>query len=191
MTQKTNKTSKSDSVKSAPSKSGSTKSAPAKSKTSNAAVASVIGGIAAAAAIGGYFLYHNKNAQKKIKSVKGWALKAKGEILEKVEKLKEVNEGAYHSVVDAVTAKYEKLSHIDAADIAHFSKELKSHWNSAKKELTVNGKKAANKAVSKTQAVVGTLVNVAKAVKKEVAKSSATTAAKASTTQKAKGMKKA
>ena len=130
-------------------------------KNSSATVATVIGGLAAAAAVGGYFLYHNKEAQQKMKAVKGWALKAKGEVLEKIEKLKEVNEGVYNTVVDAVVAKYEKLSHIDAADIAKFSKELKSHWKSMQSEISDGGSKVA--AVVKVAAK-----SASKAVKKEI-----------------------
>lgn len=109
----------------------------------NLKVASVIGGLAAAAAIGGYFLYQNKDAQKKIKSIKGWVLKAKGEVLEKIENLKEVNQEAYQKAVDMVLVKYEKLSHIDSGDVAKVSKELKSHWKAIQAELEEGSKKVA------------------------------------------------
>jgi hypothetical protein len=104
----------------------------------------VLGGLAAAAAIGGYFLYNNAEARaqakKKIKSVKGWIVKAKGEVLEKIEKIKDVNEGVYHNVVDAVMSRYGKLSSIDTSEVAKLTKELKTHWKSIQKDLKQSGK---------------------------------------------------
>lgn len=112
--------------------------------TSHAGAATLIGGLAAAAAVGGYFLYNSKDAQKKVKKVKGWALKAKGEVLEKIEKLKEVNEDAYNKVIDAVLSRYEKVSNIDASELVQISKELKSHWKSIQKDVTEGGKKVSH-----------------------------------------------
>ncbi len=100
----------------------------------------VIGGLAAAAAVGGYYLYHSKDAQKKLKNIKGWMIKAKGEVLERIEKLKDVNEEAYHKVIDAVMARYKK-AHISAAELSQVTKELKSHWKTIHQEMSASGKK--------------------------------------------------
>lgn len=104
----------------------------------------VLGGLAAAAAIGGYFLYNNAEARaqakKKIKTVRGWVVKAKGEVLEKIEKMKDVNEGMYHNIVDAVMSRYGKLSSIDTSEVAKLTKELKTHWKSIQKDLKQSGK---------------------------------------------------
>lgn len=122
-------------------KATSSKSAPASNKHVGVAV---LGGLAAAAAIGGYLLYNNAEARaaakKKIKSVKGWMIKAKGEVLEKIEKLKDVNETAYHTVVDSVMSRYGKLSNIDTSEVAKLTKELKTHWKSIQKDLKESGK---------------------------------------------------
>src|SRR3989344_7290819 len=96
----------------------------------------VIGaGIAAAvaAAAGVYFLYGSKNAVKNRKLVKGWMLKAKGEVLEKLEGLSEVSEQVYHKIVREVADKYQAAKNIDKKDIEEFVKELKSHWKSIAK----------------------------------------------------------
>lgn len=113
-------------------------------KDSHVGAATIIGGLAAAAAVGGYFLYNNKDAQKKVKKVKGWALKAKGEVLEKIERLKEVNESAYNQIIDAVLSRYQKVSNIDASELIQISKELKSHWKSIQKDLTAGSKKVSS-----------------------------------------------
>jgi hypothetical protein len=144
-------------------------------------IAGVIGGFAAAAAVGGYFLYHNKDAQKKIKSVKGWVLKAKGEVLEKIENLKEVNQEAYQKAVDGVLTKYEKLSHVDTAEVAKVSKELKSHWKTIQSELGISSKKVAK--------VIGGAKAVAASAIKAVSGSSATPTKAQSSARKQSGSK--
>lgn len=93
-------------------------------------------GLAALAAVaaGGYFLY-GKDGAKNRKKVKGWMLKAKGEVLEKVEKLKEVSEPEYRKVVDAVTAKYAAVKSIDPAEVQQMAKELHGHWKNIKRSI--------------------------------------------------------
>lgn len=103
-------------------------------KESNTGLA-ILGGLAAAAAAGAYFIYGNKEVQKKAKKVKGWALKAKGEVLEKIEKIKAVDEKAYHEAIDGVMKKYEKIKSIDTSEAMTVAKELKAHWKNIKKEL--------------------------------------------------------
>ena len=54
---------------------------------------------AAVAAAGAYFLYGSKSASKNRKQVKSWALKAKAEVLEKIEDAKEMSEDEYQDLV--------------------------------------------------------------------------------------------
>lgn len=88
--------------------------------------------LAAAAAAGIYFLYGSKDAQKNRKAVKGWALKLKGEVLEKIEAVKgELTEENYHKIVDSVAAKYKDRKE----EVEDLKKDLKSHWKSIKKHV--------------------------------------------------------
>lgn len=134
-----------------------------KSASHAGAIVGGIIGVAAAATAGAYFLYGTKNGKQARKQIKGWTLKAKGEILEKIENLKDVNEDAYHNVVDAVLKRYESLKNVDSKEIVQISKELKDHWKNIQKELQhgvkkVNqikssiGKKSPKKASSKKSA---------------------------------------
>jgi hypothetical protein len=107
----------------------------------NGAVVAGILGVAAAAAAGAYFLYGTKDGKKMKKQIRGWALKAKGEVLEKVEKLKEVNEEAYHQVIDAVLKRYKTIKGIDTVELAAIASELKGHWANIRKELDAGAKK--------------------------------------------------
>jgi hypothetical protein len=101
----------------------------------------------AAAAAGTYFLFGTKKGAKVRKQIKGWMLKAKGEVLEKMESLQEINEEVYNKIVDEVKAGYKKVKGIDAKDIEEFGKEMKAHWKGIKKEIVkkAKGKKKATK----------------------------------------------
>lgn len=92
-------------------------------------------GLAAAAAAGAYFLYGSKEGSKRRAKIKGWALKAKGEVLEKMEQAKELNERVYHDLVDGVMERYEKVKSIDPAELVALGQDLKSHWRNISRQL--------------------------------------------------------
>lgn len=100
------------------------------------AVGTGLAAVAAAAIAGTYFLYGSKSASKHRKQVKAWSLKAKGEILEQLEKLSTVNEETYHKVIKQVANKYKTLKRLDAKDVVEFAEELKGHWKDIAKEVT-------------------------------------------------------
>ena len=100
------------------------------------AVGTGLAAVAAAAAIAGtYFLYGAKSAPKHRKQVKAWSLKARGEILEQLEKLSKVDEEIYHKVIKQVAGKYKTLKRLDAKDVVEFAEELKSHWKDIAKDI--------------------------------------------------------
>lgn len=112
-----------------------------------AGIAGILG-VAAAAAAGTYFLYGSKDAKKNRQKVQGWMFKAKGEVMDKLEKLKEVDEEIYNKVVDTVLSKYNQAKSIDAGDVQVMAADLKKHWKSIKASLSPKKvvKKAAKKA---------------------------------------------
>jgi hypothetical protein len=109
------------------------KNTPAK-KESNTAKALVGTGIVAALA-GAYFLYGSKDAAKNRKKIKGWTLKAKGEILEKLEKVEHASQAQYETTVDAVLGKYKALKNVDLSEVEALEKDLKKHWKAFQAEL--------------------------------------------------------
>ncbi len=117
----------------------------------NSHTGAIIAGLAGitAAAIGGYYLYGHKDAEKNRAKVKGWMLKAKGEVLEELEKGKEVTEAAYMSAVDTVAKKYNELKKIDVDELEAFIHEMKEHWMGIKKTLETKGKTAVKKTAKK------------------------------------------
>ena len=106
--------------------------------------------LAAAAAAGTYFLYGSKNAAKNRKNVKGWTLKAKGEVLEKMERMKNIDEADYKRIVDTVAKKYKKLKTVNTKEAEELARELKKQWKEISKEA---GKKPARKKTAKKKTV--------------------------------------
>lgn len=107
-------------------------------------------GVGLAALAGAYFLYGKDGAKNK-KKVKSWMLKAKGDVLSKLEKMKDVSEEKYQGVVGDVVAKYGKMKEVDTSELEMLAKDLQGHWKNIKKELEASAKsvKKAKPAVQK------------------------------------------
>lgn len=103
---------------------------------------------AAVAAAGAYFLYGSKNAAKNRKTVKSWALKAKAEVLEKLEDAKQMSKEEYEELVNTVAGAYVGIKNASKADIKTFQAEMKDHWKSIEK-IAMPKKKAVKKAAKK------------------------------------------
>lgn len=95
-----------------------------------------LGAAAALTALGAYFLYGTKEGKERRTKVKGWILKMKGEVLEEIESLKELNEEAYHAVVDNVSKRYKALKNVDNAELQKVVKDLKGHWQDVKSKFS-------------------------------------------------------
>jgi len=83
---------------------------------------------AAVAAASAYFLYGSKSAPKNRKVVKSWVLKAKGEVLEVLEKANKITEDEFHAVVDTVVGAYGTAQKISKKDLQEFKEEMKDNW---------------------------------------------------------------
>ncbi len=116
-----------------------------KSTTNGAGIAAGVVGVIAAAA-GAYFLYGTKAGKKTQKKIHSWALKAKGEVLEKLEKAKTISEGTYMAAVSDVMKKYAKLKQDHGPEVEAVTRELKSYWNHLRKHLKNHETKSKPKA---------------------------------------------
>ena len=92
-----------------------------------------IGATVAALGAAAYVLF-GKDGKKNKKAIKGWAIKMKGEIIEKLEDAKEITEPVYHKIIDTVSAKYSKAKNIDAKDLEDAVSEVKKHWKTMMKD---------------------------------------------------------
>lgn len=84
-------------------------------------------GLATVAALGVYFLRGKSGAQNREK-VAGWMLKMKGEILERIEEIRELDEAEYYIIVDETSARYAALKKVGADELKHLTAELKGAW---------------------------------------------------------------
>ncbi len=103
---------------------------------------------AAVAAAGAYFLYGSKNASKNRKAIKSWALKAKAEVLEKLEDAKEMTQEEYEQLIASVAGTYATLKNASKTDIKEFKTEMLDHWKAIEKSVKPK-KKPVKKAVKK------------------------------------------
>ena len=116
-------------------------------------VLAVGAGVAALAAVG-YFFF-GPNGQKNIKKTKGWMIKFKGDVVDKLENAKEVTEDKYHSIVDSVASVYTKNNKATKEEVADLVKDLKKHW----KAISSNTKGAGKDIKNTTKKVVATTKN--------------------------------
>ncbi len=98
------------------------------------AIATGIAGLTAAA-VGAYYLYGSDDAKKNRAKVKSWMLKAKGEVMEELEKAADITEAGYISAVDAVAKKYNELKQVDPAELEAFISDMKDHWDGIQKSV--------------------------------------------------------
>jgi len=103
------------------------------------AVGAGIAAAAVAAIAGAYFLYQKATPKQK-KKIRGWALKAKGEVLERIEKLENISEKTYNNIVETVTKNYRGVKNINPKELASLKSDLKRHWKRIQKQVE-EGKK--------------------------------------------------
>ncbi len=100
----------------------------------NIAIAAGITGLFASALLGAHFLFNTEKGKKSLKHLKSWSFKMKGELLEKLEKAKEVDEAMYTKIVDDLSTKYQKIKGMTVDEVTEITKELKSNWKKIKDE---------------------------------------------------------
>ncbi|MFA5841607.1 MAG: hypothetical protein WC835_01425 [Candidatus Paceibacterota bacterium] len=122
-------------------------------KGASAVELAVIGASLAGLAATAYFFLGPKG-KKHQRETKAWAIKMKGDIVEKLEKARDISEPVYHEIINSVAARYGKEMKANHKEIAALAQDLKKHW----KTISVRAKaikrdtvKGANKAVKKAK----------------------------------------
>jgi uncharacterized protein HemX len=95
----------------------------------------------AAAAAGAYFLYGSADSRSNRKAVKSWMLKAKADVMDEIENMKEVNEDAYKKAVAKIGKKYQEIKGMDKEELAELVASLQGHWKDIKAEIEKTGSK--------------------------------------------------
>jgi len=128
-------------------------------------VAAVGAGVVALAAASYYFF--GPEGKKNRNSLKGWMIKMKGEIVEKMEDAGDLTEDIYNKIVDTVAAKYVKAGKIGEMELRMFSDMLKTQWKGITK---AHAKSSGAKKAPAKKAVAKKVTSVKKAVKKAAKK---------------------
>ncbi len=119
-------------------------------KSSSISAGEIIGlGAAVAAAAGAYFLYGK--GRKAHTRVQSWALKARADVLEELEKAKQVSEGTYQDIIEHVAAKYAKLKNVDPHEFKAMVADVRGHLENIKKQMNSTAPKKSTRASSKKQ----------------------------------------
>lgn len=101
-----------------------------KKKTSSGSRAvklAVIGASLAGLAATAYFFFGPKG-KKHQKQTRAWAIKMKGDVIEKLETARNMSESVYHEIIDSVALKYEKGKKASHEEIRELARDLKKHW---------------------------------------------------------------
>ncbi len=128
-----------------------------------------IGAVAATVA-GAYYLYGSREGQAVRKNMSAMAVKMKAEMLEGLEKLKEVSEPKYKELVKKVEEKYKK---VDSPELKKVVGEISATWNKMKKEVNaeiVRRAEQIKKEEAKAKGTVKTAVAKVKTAVKKVTK---------------------
>ena len=113
-----------------------------------AVVGASLAGIAATA----YFLFGPKG-KKNQKHAKAWAIKMKGEVVEKLEKAREITEPVYLEIIDMVAKEYKQGKKASQPEIAALAADLKKHWKAISK-MAIAAKQKATKHSSRAPKTV-------------------------------------
>lgn len=123
-----------------------------KKNNSNTVKLAALGASLAGLAATAYFFLGPKG-KKHQKHAKAWAIKMKGDVIEKLEMARDVTEPVYHEIIDSVSSDYTKGMKAGKAEIEELAKDLKKHWKTisgtakvAKREIVASAGRVAKKA---------------------------------------------
>ncbi len=108
----------------------------------------LIAGAGLAALAAGVYFFLGPDGKKHQKNMKGWMVRMKGEVLEKIEEVDEITEPLYNDIIDTIAQTYEVADKIPRDEIALLATDLKRQWKTISR--TLSGKKKAKKSSTKT-----------------------------------------
>ncbi len=99
------------------------------------------------------YFFLGPKGKKHQRHAKAWAIKMKGDIVEKLERTRDISEPVYHEIIDSVAAEYKKGMKAGHEEINALAQDLKKHWktisNSAravKRDVVKGARRVAKKA---------------------------------------------
>jgi gas vesicle protein len=114
------------------------------SQVKNVGKAVAVGAGIAALSAAAYVLF-GPEGKKNRKVIRGWAIKMKGEVIEKLENAKEISEPIYHDIVNKVSEKYAKVKNVNPEELTKAVEDLRKQWKNMVRDAKPK-KKVAKKA---------------------------------------------
>ncbi len=112
-------------------------------RNNNDSKEAVMVGAGLAALLAGAYFFLGPDGKKHQRKMRGWMVKMKGEVLEKIEDAKEVTQPIYNEIVDTVAHANQVAGKIPQTEIAALAADLKRQWKNINR--TVKGNKPATK----------------------------------------------
>lgn len=124
-----------------------------KKKTNSNAVKLTLAGASLAGLAATAYFFLGPKGKKHQKNAKAWAIKMKGDVVEKLEQAREITEPVYHEIIDSVSNDYAKGMKAGKLEIEELAADLKKHWKTisgtaqaAKREVVKGTVRVAKKA---------------------------------------------
>ena len=86
-----------------------------------------LGAAAAVLATASYYFFGPKGDDHR-DELRSWMYKFKKDVIEKMDKVGELTESAYHDIVDSVVSVYEKSTKVSKSELVRFAEKLKDQW---------------------------------------------------------------
>ncbi len=115
-----------------------------KKQASSAGTIAVVGAGVLALSAAAYLLF-GPEGKKNRKMIRGWSVKMKGEIIEKLESAKEITEPVYNDIVNKVSEKYAKLKNVDKEELIAVCADVRKQWKNMMKDAKPKKKVAKKK----------------------------------------------
>ena len=125
-----------------------------KKEGSNAVNLMVLGATLAGLAATAFFFFGPKG-EKNQRHAKAWAIKMKGDVVEKLEEADNISEAVYQEIIDSVAAEYKKGMKAGNEEIDALAQDMKEHWDtisSSAGEVKRDAVKGAGKVVAAAKA---------------------------------------
>lgn len=105
----------------------------------------IAAGVTVAALTAAGYILLGPEGKKNRRKISGWAVKMKGEIIEKFEQAKELTEPIYQGIVDEVAKKYRAQKEVNSRELNELVADMKKRW----KDMVKDAKSVAKKQKTK------------------------------------------
>lgn len=112
-------------------------------------------GTAAAAIAGAIYFMNTDSGKRQGKKLKGWAVRMRGEVMDKLESLEEVTEPIYNQVVDTVADAEALRNNVPKEEIVTLANDLKRQWKTIRGLFPGHTKKAKSKSTNRSKKTSG------------------------------------